>query len=254
MLRALFLIAAFVTTVTLIAQQPSGLDPKTFERTVRPQDDLFSYVNAGWIANTPMPPERVTYGTLADLSERSEQDLHELIEGIVRTPNRKSGSEEQQIADLYTSMMDEEAIEQRGAKPIAPELQRIAAITSTKALAAEAGYLSSIGAGGPFDGTIAQDATDPSALVFQLLQGGTLMSDRDYYLRDDAASTEIRRKYVEYMTTTFRLADWTNPESSARTVLALEIELARAQLPRTDNRDTATAENRFYLADLSKAL
>jgi predicted metalloendopeptidase len=254
--RPAVLSALLVVSITLSPQQPlvPSLDPTSLDQTVRPQDDLFRHVNARWIASTPLPPERVTYGTLVELTERAELDIRDIVEEIARTPNRRNGSEAQQIADLYTSMMDEETIERLGATPIEPELKKIAAIDSTKALAAEAGYLSSIGAGGPFDGTIGQDTSDLTALVFQLVQGGTLLADRDYYLREDAASVELRKKYVDYMTATFRLVGRTDAEPMARAVLALETELARAQLPRTDNRDTAVAENRYRLTDLSKAL
>ena len=42
--------------VTLAAQagdapRPSGLDPRAFDATVRPQDDLFRHVNGRWLAS-----------------------------------------------------------------------------------------------------------------------------------------------------------------------------------------------------------
>jgi putative endopeptidase len=246
-----------VTVTAAPAQQPprsSGLDPRAFDAAVRPQDDLFRHVNNGWIASTPMPPERVTYGTLAELSDRVELDLRAIVEEMVAAPNRRAGSEAQQIADLYASMMDEHTIERLGAAPLQPELRKIDAIQTTKALAAEAGYLSSIAAGGPFDGNVSEDATEPGALVFQLVQGGTLMADRDYYLREDAASVDLRAKYLLYLTTTFGLVGRPDAAADARAVLALETELARAQLPRTDTRDTAILKNRFQLSDLPKTL
>jgi putative endopeptidase len=237
------------------AQRPplsSGLDPHTFDTSARPQDDLFRYVNGGWIRATPMPPERVTYGTFEELSERTETDVRGLIEVIVASPNRRAGSETQQIADLYASMLDVGRLEALGTTPIQSELRRIDAIQTTSALGAEAGYLSSIAGGGPFDGTVGHDAAEPGALVFQLVQGGTLMADRAYYLRGDAASIEIRAKYLQYLATIFTLAGRPNVEGDARAVLALEIDLAKAQALRTDVRDAARLGNRFRLADLPK--
>src|SRR6185436_8318292 len=148
----------------------------------------------------------------------------------------------------------EATIERLGAAPIMPELRKIDAIKTTKELAAEAGYLSSIAGGGPFDGSVGRDLIDAGGLVVQIEQGGTLMADRDYYLRDDAASVELRAKYLEYITKTFHLVDRSDAEAAARAVLDLEIELARAQVARTDQRDTAGVENRFRLVDLSKTL
>jgi predicted metalloendopeptidase len=239
------------------AQRPapvSGLDPRTFDASIRPQDDLFRHVNNGWIASTPIPPERVWFGTLGELADRAELDIRAIIDEIIATPNRKPGSEAQQIADLYASMLDEDTIERLGAAPIQPELRKIDAIQTTKALAAEAGYLSSIAGGGPFDGTVDEDATERGTFVFQLVQGGTLMADRDYYLREDAASIDLRAKYLQYLTTTFEMVGRPDAAADARAVLALETELARAQLPRSDVRDTAIEKNRFLLTDLPKVL
>src|SRR4029079_5262455 len=78
--------------------------------------------------------------------------------------------------------------------------------------------------------------------------------DRDYYLREDAASVELRAKYLEYITKTFHQAGRADADAAARAVLSLEIELARAQIARTDQRDTAGAEIRFRLVNLSKTL
>ena len=78
----LFLAAA------LAAQTPgpprtSGLDLASLDRTVRPQDDLFRFVNGGWLARTPIPGDRVTYGTFAELSDRPQlaKIAHSLGEG-----------------------------------------------------------------------------------------------------------------------------------------------------------------------------
>ena len=34
----------------------SGLDPATFDKAVRPQDDLFMHVNGAWLAKTQRKP------------------------------------------------------------------------------------------------------------------------------------------------------------------------------------------------------
>ena len=62
------LTAAFAAGAVALAgaQQPalkSGLDPANFDKSVRPQDDLFRYVNGTWLAKTPIPADRAVYGT-----------------------------------------------------------------------------------------------------------------------------------------------------------------------------------------------
>src|SRR5258707_11168281 len=116
----------------------SGLDVAGFDRTVLPQDDLYRYVNGGWLSRVAMPGDRVSYGAFAEMADRTELDLRAIIEEIAARPNRPRGSAAQQIADLYTSVADEARLEQLGATPIQPELRRIDAIRSTRDLAAEA--------------------------------------------------------------------------------------------------------------------
>ena len=86
-----------------VAQQPaalkSGIDTTTFDKTVRPQDDLFRYVNGGWLAKTEIPSDRASYGAFTQLSDKAEQDLFLLIEELAGDKNKKPGS----TCLLYTS-------------------------------------------------------------------------------------------------------------------------------------------------------
>src|SRR2546430_2510399 len=95
---------------------------------IRPQDDLFGYVNGAWSEATSVPGDRVTYGTFAELGDKTEADLKAIVDDVVARPSRPTGSIWQQIADLYASATDEARIEQRGAEPLRPELSRIDAI------------------------------------------------------------------------------------------------------------------------------
>ena len=120
------------------AQSPrSGLDVAGFDRSVLPQDDLYRYVNGGWLARVVMPADRVSYGAFAELSDRTERDLREIIEEVAARPNRPRGSAAQQIADLYASVMDVARLQQLGTSAIEPELRRIDAIRSARDMAAE---------------------------------------------------------------------------------------------------------------------
>lgn len=65
------------------AQAPrSGLDVAGFDRTVLPQDDLYRYVNGGWLSRVAMPGDRVSYGAFAEIADRTELDLRQIIETV----------------------------------------------------------------------------------------------------------------------------------------------------------------------------
>jgi putative endopeptidase len=253
-LRILAAVAALTALAGAMtrAQGPrSGLDVSGFDRTVAPQDDLYRHVNAGWLARVTIPGDRVTFGAFAELQDKTEADLRAIIEELAARPDRPRGSPAQQIADLYASVVDEERIEQLGAAPIQPELARIDAIRSTPDLAAEAGYLSSIAAGGPFGGTVGIDPLNSGAPVVRVTQGGTLLPDRDYYLKDDPTLAGIRQKYLQYLTRIFELTGRAAPVDDARAVLALETALARIQWTEAETRTSPATYTRFTLRQLA---
>jgi putative endopeptidase len=234
------LAAAAALAATLAAAQaparPSGLDLTAFDRSVRPQDDLFAFVNGGWVSRTPMPSDRVTYGGVNELADNVESDLRTIIEGLSAGRPPRRGSPEQQIADLYTSLMDEARLESLGDAPIRPHLQKIDDAATAQEFAAVAGYLSSVAAGGPFAGSVAQDGSNPQQLVVQVTQGGTLLPDPEYYVSDAPRFRDIRSRYEAYLTTIYTRTRRDDPAGDARNVLALEVALARLQIPQDPGR------------------
>jgi len=223
----------------------SGLDSTTFDKAVRPQDDLFRHVNGGWLTKTEIPSDRPVYGTFIQLDEKAEANLYALIEELAGNKDKKPGSTAQQVGDFYAGFMDEATLSTLGAEPLKPRLAEVDAIADTRALAETLGRLSVIGLPGPIGGYIEADAGDPTQMALYLFQGGTALPDRDYYLKDDAKFTNIRAKYVDYLTKVFTLAGRPNAAEDAKTVLALETELARIQWTQVESRDAVKTYNKY---------
>ena len=144
------LTAAFAAGAVALAgaQQPalkSGLDPANFDKSVRPQDDLFRYVNGTWLAKTPIPADRAVYGTFVQLSDKAEADLYALIEELAGDKNKKPGSTAQQVGDLYMSFTNETKLNEIGAAPLKPRLAKVDAIKNTTELAQLLGEMSMTG-------------------------------------------------------------------------------------------------------------
>jgi putative endopeptidase len=254
-IAAVLLACAIVLGGAPLAQSPrSGIDISGLDRSVHPQDDLYRHVNAGWLKRTAIPPDRVSHTAFAEISDKTERDLLAIIEEIVARPSRPKGSPAQQIADLYTSTVDVERIEQLGTAAIQPQLERIDAIQSARDVAAEAGYLSSIAAGGPFGGTVGIDPLNPGAPVVRVTQGGILLPDRDYYLKDDPALVAVREKYAQYLERIFTLAARKNAAADARAVVALETALARVLWTEADSRNVSATYTRFTLRQLASEM
>ena len=246
----LFLCVLAIAVVGTTQPTPrSGLDLTAFDRSVRPQDDLYRFANGGWNDHVEIPPERIYVDAFTEIGDKTEIDLREIIEGVAAN-HGKSGSTTRQIADLYASIMDEARLEQLGITTIEPELRKVDAIRTPKDLAAEAGYLSAASFGGPFAGVVEIDADDPATPIVRIAQGGTLLPDRDYYLSDDVRYVEIRARYEKYLAEIYTLTGRVDPRSDARAVVALETALARAQWTLVDSRDPAKTNNKFAFARL----
>jgi putative endopeptidase len=250
---ALLLAALSLLVVSPLAQQPalkSGLDPTAFDKSVRPQDDLFRHINGGWLTKTEIPADRANYGTFVQLSEKSEADLYALIEELAGDPNKKPGSTAQQVGDFYASFINEPRINTAGAAPLKSRLADIDAVTTPTQLADLLGRLSMVGLPGPVGGFIEADAGDPTKIALYLGQAGTALPDRDYYLKDDPKFVEVRAKYQAYLEKIFTLAGRPQAPDDAKAVLALETELARIQWTQTESRDIQKTYNKIPVATI----
>jgi len=231
----------------------SGLDLGALDRRVRPQDDFYRFANGRWIDGAEISPDRVTAGTFIDIFDRTEQDLHAVLEAASGAHARR-GTPVQQIGDLYGSFMDEARVAALGWTPIRAELARIDGLRTLTDVAREAGYLSSISGGGPFGISLLVDAEAPDRFIVQVTQGGLLLPNREYYLSDAAPMPDIRARYLEYLTGIFELVGRADAADRARMVLEVETAIARVQLPPVESRDAARAAGVFAIADLPAAM
>src|SRR5688572_21612054 len=109
----------------------SGIDPAHMDTSVRPQDDLFAFVNGAWLATAEIPPDRGRYGAFDMLREASEAAMHELIEeSAAAAADAEPGSPERKVGDLFHSFMDTGRIAELGLAPLGEELRRIAGVAS----------------------------------------------------------------------------------------------------------------------------
>lgn len=56
-----------------------GVDLDNMDRSVRPQDDFFHYVNGGWLEQNPIPSDRSRRGSFDELREAAEQDVLAIV-------------------------------------------------------------------------------------------------------------------------------------------------------------------------------
>jgi putative endopeptidase len=241
-----------VSAQTSAPPRVPGLDTTGMDRSVRPQDDFFRFVNGTWVDKTAIPPDRSNYGSFAMLTERAQEALRGILEGEGMTSN-PPGSIGQKVGGFYKSFMDEARIDARGIEPLKGELAAIDAVASARDLSAVFGRLSRIAVRLPFAVVVFQDPQHSDAYAVQINQAGLGMPDRDYYLRNDEKFTAIRKAYVDYIAKLFTLAGQKDPAGAAARILALETALAQKQWDRARNRDRNATYNKMTLAALQSS-
>ena len=174
----------------------SGLNLDNFDRSVRPQDDLFGFVNGGWRARTEVPSDRARYGTFDRLREESEAAMRDIITEAAESDS-EPGTPRRKVGDLYASFLDEARAEELGVQPLADDLAAIDTVSSTADVLRLVGRLQRTGVSGFVGFYSIADAKDPQRNVLYVMQDGIGLPDESYYREDEHADT--REKYVTHM-------------------------------------------------------
>jgi putative endopeptidase len=227
-----------------------GVDTTNFDRSVRPQDDFFRFVNGGWLKRTTIPDDASSWGAFNELREGSRNALHAILEEAAKA-NAPAGSERRKVGDLYASFMDSARVEQRGIAPLAGELREIAKLTRAAQLPATFAHFARLGVGNLFGVGVGPDQKQSTVNIVTVNQAGLGMPDRDYYLRDDAKMAAVRQAYQGYVTRLLELAKQPDAAGAASRILALETAIARKQWDRARSRDRNATYNKMTVAQLA---
>ena len=133
--------------------------------------------------------------------------------------------------------MDEKGIEAAGITPLKAGLERIAGMRSKRDIAKLAASMPNRGA--LFDFQSDQDFKNSTQVIAELDQNGLGLPDRDYYVKTDPKSVELRQGYVAHVQKMFELLGDSPAVAAtdAQAVMRIETALANGSLTAVERRD-----------------
>ena len=224
-----------------------GYNASAMDKSVKPGDDFWAFVNGTWDRNTQIAADRNSAGPFVTLSDAAERDVRQIVEGLASNPAHDPIA--QQVGDYYASYVDTASIEAAGTAPLKPYLAEIYGANSREALLSlfvKPGYAS------PVDVGIDPNFKNPDAYAVFVGQSRLGMPSREYYLDQSAKMQAHRAAYRNYIITIEKLAGLPGGEAAADRIIALETELSKAQWEAADRRDVDKIYNPMSVAELSK--
>jgi putative endopeptidase len=227
-----------------------GFDTSGMDKTTAPGNDFFRYANGAWVDSHTIPGDKPAVTLRLEMTDRVEQRLHETMESAAAHAPPLPRTTEAKVGAFYKSFMDEERIESLGVKAIAPQLDAVRRAKTRDELAALMGRDNSDLEGTLFNLGIDVDLKDPAHYAVYVGQGGLGLPDRDYYLKPDFAAQKTA--YQNYLAKLLTLSGWSDPEQSAKDVVAFETKIAEASWSKVEQRDPVAIYNPMTIADLEK--
>lgn len=245
----LLLLALLVGQAT--GQDDGGIDESALDKSVRIQDDLFLHVNGTWLKTAKIPEDKSNYGSFGILADKSQYRIKQIIESTAESIH-PAGTNEQRISDYYRSFMNLKLVNELGISPLEKELAKVEAIESKAEIWKHFGQLGVLGVDTPVGFFVSPDAGDATQYICQLIQSGTSLPDRGYYLKDDEVSQAAREGLKKYIAKLYELANIKGGEEAADVIFALEKKLAEVSWERVEIRNARKRYNKMSFEKLGE--
>jgi len=235
-------------------QKNSGIDLSLMDKSVKPSDDFFRFVNGTWLDNTEIPADRTRWGSFDELRQKTDIDALRILDEAAKDPKYTSATDQGKAVNLYKTIMDTIARNKAGIAPLKPYLAKINAVKNVADLQKLMIEMAPQGGIGFFGVGVGTDAKDSNKNVVNVGPGSVGLPDRDYYVSDDADSKEKREKYVKHVA---RMLEFLGDkpavaQKNAEKILALEIAMSKPRFDRVERRDRRKSYNPMTIADLQK--
>ncbi len=242
------LVQAQKNSATMSQSTDIGLDLSTMDKSVRPQDDFYNFVNGAWMKTAKIPADKSTWGSFNKLAEDTDNNSMSILNSLL-SDQFAAGSEGKKIQDLYSSYMDMKKRNADGIAPIKSFLTKIDAIKNVKDLQS---YLVTATKDGenPFYAWGVDADMKNSKMNAVYLGSANLGLGRDYYQKVDAKNTETLAEYTKYVASMLKVLGEKNPDATAKSVVNFEKVMAQSMLTNEQIRDANLQYNLETMPEL----
>jgi putative endopeptidase len=230
----------------------SGLVLENFDKSVRPQDDLYRFANGQWLDTFEIPADKSSFGAFTHLYDESQDNLKAIISDA--SEGKLSGDSAKKVGDAYAAFMNDAAIEAAGLSALQKELSTIAGLKTHQDIGKHFLYLQELGVKTPFGGWVDQDHKNTTSYILYMTQSGLGLPDRDYYFKEEEKFQKIRAGYEAYLVKIFTLLGRSDAGAQAASVVAIEKSLASKHWTRVQNRDRNKTYNKLTIDELANML
>ncbi|MNK21014.1 Neutral endopeptidase [compost metagenome] len=225
-----------------------GLNISYMDKSVRPQDDFYNYVNGGWMKTAVIPSDKPSWGSFNALREDVDVASLDILNKVL-SEKFDSNSEGEKIQALYGTFIDWNKRNAEGITPIKSQLTKIDAIKNVKDLQK---YLTEVTPSGdnPFYGWRVGADMKNSVMNAVYLGGPSLGLGKDYYQKANDANTKTLAEYKNYVAKLETVLGSKNPDATAQQIVDFEKKLAQDLLTLEQGRDANLRYNPKTVAEL----
>lgn len=230
------------------AQSNAGIKMENMDKAAKPADDFYKYACGGWQKLHPLPGAFSRFGSFDQLQEDNNQRINDIIASLTKK-TFKEGTVERKLSDLYKLAMDSVRRDKEGASPVQPLMKEIEQAQTIDALRALQLKYADMGYGLPYGYYFGSDEKNASMNILSLVQSGLTLGEKEYYLENDEATTEIRNAFKKHISKMFQLYGFSEAQAqeNANLIMRYETTLALVSKNNTELRDVEANYNKMTI-------